>query len=392
MSSGTGALSRESLAALDAAISEWHRVRDEIAPEDEKRLWKKFRLEWNYNSNRIEGNTLTYDETVLLKQPNHVRTVTGELHKFAEPEETPARMAEWVRRFRSDLAREDYPLPEFLAESHWSFVHIHPFDDGNGRTARLLTNYLLLWKDLPPIVIKSRDRDRYIGALRRADAGNGIPLAQFMLTQLLWSLDLGIRAAGGESLREPDDLDKEISLFVREKNPETATRSDIEILDAIYELYVQPMVEKLDRHMEAFADLFRVYQATARIDAHPHKIRGENILDLEQWKGFREELESESEFALGDPPVMLRRAYSLEDYRGDANEGFSLMLHLQWVLGRDARQFEVKLNGPPIEDASHGIPYASLGVESAGVQERVEVICQAVMDKINTLSRGTTPG
>ena len=37
-----------------------------IAEKDEVRLWQKFRLEWNYNSNHIEGNTLTYGETMLL--------------------------------------------------------------------------------------------------------------------------------------------------------------------------------------------------------------------------------------------------------------------------------------------------------------------------------------
>ena len=202
-SGGGSGIAPESLAELDAAIAEWHRVRGEIAPEHEERLWKKLRLEWNYNSNHIEGNTLTYDETVLLllhgqtagshplrdyeemkahdvaielvrnlavseqplaeadirelnrvllkepfwklaetpdgemtrkriepgkykTQPNHVRTRTGELHRFAEPEETPARMEQWTRRFREDLNRPDYPLPEFLAESHWSFVNIHP--------------------------------------------------------------------------------------------------------------------------------------------------------------------------------------------------------------------------------------------------------------------------
>ena len=263
-------IEQESRAALHAAISEWHRVRGEIAPEDEERLWRKLRLEWNYNSNHIEGNTLTYDETVLLlihgqtagshplrdyeemkahdvaielvrnlstaeqplteadirelnrvllkepfwklaetpdgattrkrivpgeykKHPNHVRTRTGELHRFAEPEETPARMEEWVRRFRSDLARADDPLPEFLAESHWTFVNIHPFDDGNGRTARLITNYILLRKNLLPIVIRSADRDRYFGALKQSDAGDTRPLAEFMLAQLSRSLDLALR-------------------------------------------------------------------------------------------------------------------------------------------------------------------------------------------------------
>ena len=44
-------------------------------------------------------------------QPNHVRTATGELHRFAEPEETPALMEEWTRDFRRDLERTAYPLP-----------------------------------------------------------------------------------------------------------------------------------------------------------------------------------------------------------------------------------------------------------------------------------------
>ena len=37
-----------------------------LKKEDEERLWKKFRLDWNYNSNHMEGNTLTYGETELL--------------------------------------------------------------------------------------------------------------------------------------------------------------------------------------------------------------------------------------------------------------------------------------------------------------------------------------
>lgn len=267
------------LADLEEAVSEWYELRQAIKEDDEERLWMKLRLEWNYNSNHIEGNTLTYHETELLlihgrtagghpmrdyeemkahdvaidharslagaeqvigegdirdlnqillkepycqsaetsdghptrkrivpgqykKQPNHVRTPTGELHRFAEPEETPALMEEWTRDFRRDLERTAYPLPLLLAESHWSFLRIHPFDDGNGRTARLLANYVLLRKDLPPIVIKSEDRDRYIGPLQNADLGFTVPLAQFMLENLLWILQLAMRAARGESIRE----------------------------------------------------------------------------------------------------------------------------------------------------------------------------------------------
>ena len=139
--------------------------------------------------------------------PNHVRTATGELHRFAEPEETAQLMEEWTRDFRRDLERSAYPLPLFLAESQWSYIHIHPFDDGNGRTARLLTNYALLRNNPPPIAIKSVDRDGYIGGLQNADVGRMLPLAEFMLENVQWSIELAIRAAKGESIREPDDID-----------------------------------------------------------------------------------------------------------------------------------------------------------------------------------------
>ena len=50
---------------IDALKKEWDSLQP-LSAENEARLWKKFRLEWNYNSNHIEGNTLTYGETELL--------------------------------------------------------------------------------------------------------------------------------------------------------------------------------------------------------------------------------------------------------------------------------------------------------------------------------------
>lgn len=256
------------LTYLDAARSEWAERQAAMSSSDKEQLRKKLKLEWNYNSNQIEGNKLTYDETelllfynrtegdhpmrnykemkahdvaidytyrlaedaralregdirdlnkVLLKEPsvraaetpdgqptrkrivpgeyktwpNHVRTATGELHRFAEPEDTPALMERWTRDFQRDLERIAYPLPLFLAESHWSFLRIHPFDDGNGRTARLLTNYILLKSGLPPMVIRASERDRYFDALQNADAGHILPLARFMLTNVVRVLELG---------------------------------------------------------------------------------------------------------------------------------------------------------------------------------------------------------
>jgi len=50
---------------VDSLCLELNKLRP-LKKEDEERLWKKFRLEWNYNSNHIEGNTLTYGQTELL--------------------------------------------------------------------------------------------------------------------------------------------------------------------------------------------------------------------------------------------------------------------------------------------------------------------------------------
>lgn len=57
---------------------------------------------------------------------------------------------------------------------HAWLVHIHPFIDGNGRTARAITNLELIRSGYPPIIIKKKDRDRYIEALSESDSGGDI--------------------------------------------------------------------------------------------------------------------------------------------------------------------------------------------------------------------------
>ena len=61
-----------------------------------------------------------------------------------------------------------------IAEFHTRFVQIHPFRDGNGRTARLLTNYLLLINDMPLVSIPTEQREEYIAYLDYAMAPDEI--------------------------------------------------------------------------------------------------------------------------------------------------------------------------------------------------------------------------
>src|SRR6201999_1758562 len=106
------------------------------------------------------------------QEPNSVRTATGELFEYAVPMDVPARMAKLVEGVRHGVQRDGLEFFATLAITHHEFTLIHPFDDGNGRVARLVTNYLLLKKDLPPLVIKSELKKDYLSALRQADGGD----------------------------------------------------------------------------------------------------------------------------------------------------------------------------------------------------------------------------
>ncbi|MBV8820428.1 MAG: Fic family protein [Acidobacteriaceae bacterium] len=99
--------------------------------------------------------------------PRYVRTETGR-HAFPAPALVPALMKE----FASWLAAAP-GTPESAFDAHRRLVDIHPYNDGNGRTARLLMNLLLIRGGFPPIAIRPEDRLAYIRALQSAQAGQG---------------------------------------------------------------------------------------------------------------------------------------------------------------------------------------------------------------------------
>lgn len=85
---------------------------------------------------------------------------------------------------------------KLLAWFQHKFVQIHPFNDYNGRTARMLTTYLLLKFNLHPFEIKAnttRDRKIYIKALQSADEGDYLPLEKLIETALIESLSVKVR-------------------------------------------------------------------------------------------------------------------------------------------------------------------------------------------------------
>lgn len=198
------------------------------------------RIELTYNSNAIEGNTLTLRETQLIiegqaptsgkplreiyEARNHDRALrTIETWAQERPPSTTLCErdlldihgivladidADSADRFRSDRVliagsrfippgphRFDELIPSLLAlanrpgvhpvlqaaELHYNFVAIHPFRDGNGRTARLLMNHHLLARGFPYAIIDVAKRGEYLAALDEANGGQWRRFALFIL-------------------------------------------------------------------------------------------------------------------------------------------------------------------------------------------------------------------
>jgi len=202
------------------------------------------RREWNveqvYESAGIEGNTLTLNETMLAisrgitisgKPPEHTDEVVrlNEAHQYLEelfqtkgtitqrqvldvhslvlgrgaagagedrrvevaignqPHKPPhpLKVPEMMNDYFAWLARvaADCPVPLQATVAHAWLVHIHPFRDGNGRTARAIMNLLLMRAGFPIVLIRRKDRQRYYDALANSDNGDIGPLLELLVAR-----------------------------------------------------------------------------------------------------------------------------------------------------------------------------------------------------------------
>lgn len=236
---------------LEQTYQKWQSLQP-LGERQQYMLSMKFMVEYNYNSNHLEGNTLTYGQTQLLllfgkvsgegpledfnnmkasevavrmmteeakskgkpltqhfirtlhhtllredytvwrnlpggvqtsfvvhagqykTRPNSVITRYGDRFEYASPEETPALMGDLVEWYNEEERNGALTPVELAALFHYRYIRIHPFEDGNGRMARLMSNYILLRHGWTMIVVRSRKKEEYLDALRQSDLTIGL--------------------------------------------------------------------------------------------------------------------------------------------------------------------------------------------------------------------------
>ena len=110
---------------------------------------------------------------VYKTRPNSVITASGDFFEYASPEETPALMADLVKWYNEEEQKGEFSPIELATLFHYRYIRIHPFEDGNGRIARLLVNYILYRHGYPMIVIPTADRRKYLNTLGICDGITG---------------------------------------------------------------------------------------------------------------------------------------------------------------------------------------------------------------------------
>jgi len=225
-----------------------------LPPAIVRKLQKQFELEMTYNSNAIEGNSLTLKETFLvvnegltikgkplkdhLEAKGHTEALEYLYDIVSKGNQNPLLTERLIREFNEIVMRdidrewagkyrnsnviiggashtppEAFEVPQLMHELiswvnsvgpnlhpvelaavfHHRLLYIHPFFDGNGRTTRLAMNVVLLQAGFPLVVILKNDRRRYYRLLGEADKGNTTLFSTFIAQAVQRSLDIYLK-------------------------------------------------------------------------------------------------------------------------------------------------------------------------------------------------------
>ncbi|PIU37387.1 Fic family protein [Candidatus Roizmanbacteria bacterium CG06_land_8_20_14_3_00_34_14] len=119
----------------------------------------------------------------------------------------PLKVPDLMDRFIDWLQNSKKNPPEIAIEAHFKFVSIHPFIDGNGRTARLLMNLILLTSGYPPLIIFKKNRIYYINSIEKGQlTGDLSDYEYFMFKAIEKSLDARLDLIKQPTIKTPTKL------------------------------------------------------------------------------------------------------------------------------------------------------------------------------------------
>lgn len=215
--------SKKEVEKLEEQRIKWKYYLPGLTRFQQKQLWTKFAIQFAFDSNAIEGSKLSQTEVEKIVKNRYVKkslkktevqevynaveafnTIRSKefklnqrsivnLHKVivnelgiptgykkheivvnnkptAAPGQVRSKMAHLLDWWKTEKKSKKHPL-QVIADFHQKFESIHPFEDGNGRTGRLIFIWMLIEAKYPPILFSSSKKQAYMTALSKADEG-----------------------------------------------------------------------------------------------------------------------------------------------------------------------------------------------------------------------------
>jgi len=281
-----------------------------------KNIEEWYKIELTYTSNAIEGNTLTRQETALIVEKgitvkgksitehleaiNHAKAyqyiqelnlrsikeinqriildihalilknidtgnagtyrnipvrIAGSTVTLPNPLKVPELMKEfiiWLHQTKDNIVK-------IAVDAHFKLVTIHPFVDGNGRTARLLMNLILTTAGYPPAIVNKEDRKEYIDSIEKGQLSNNLSDYYFFIFKSVnKSLDIFLKTLGkkeeqtttiskklmkiGELAKKTSENVSTIRFWTKE-----GLLKEKEFSSGGYQLYDQETIERIEK-------------------------------------------------------------------------------------------------------------------------------------------------
>lgn len=307
-----------------------------LPPDLVRNLEQWFTIELTYTSNAIEGNTLTRNETAVvvekgltvsgkslvehLEATNHARAlqkvlqlargntqdltehdildlhatilrgiddshaghyrsiavrISGSMVILPNPIKVPDLMCQFIEEITQ--TKKLHPVA-LAAEAHYQLVSIHPFVDGNGRTARLLMNLILMQNGYPPALIRKRDRMRYIKSLEKAQLGGSKEDYYQIITAAVdrsFSVYLNALAQNEEPSEATTDLLRigQLAKITGETNATLRFWTKEGLLDVAdktdsgYQLFAPSMIERVAKIRQLQGERFTLVEIAAKLSS-----------------------------------------------------------------------------------------------------------------------------